>query len=64
MARRPPTISNLTFDVAVVGGNAGLCAALEAAQAGAAVVLVESAPRWMRGGNSRHTRNFRCMHDS
>jgi tricarballylate dehydrogenase len=26
-------------------------------------MLVESAPRHFRGGNSRHTRNLRCMHD-
>jgi tricarballylate dehydrogenase len=26
-------------------------------------VLIEHAPRHFRGGNSRHTRNFRCMHD-
>ena len=52
------------FDVAVFGGgNAGLCAALEARQAGATVIVCESAPRHFRGGNSRHTRNMRCMHD-
>ncbi len=52
------------FDVAVVGGgNAGLCAALTAAERGARVVVLESAPRVFRGGNSRHTRNLRCMHD-
>lgn len=51
------------YDVAVLGGgNAGLCAALTARQAGAAVVVLESAPRHFRGGNSRHTRNFRCVH--
>jgi tricarballylate dehydrogenase len=50
-------------DVLVVGGgNAGLCAALTARQAGARVVVLESAPRFLRGGNSRHTRNFRCAH--
>lgn len=53
----------LQFDVVVVGGgNAALCAAIEAAEAGARVVILESAPQHMRGGNSRHTRNFRCMH--
>jgi tricarballylate dehydrogenase len=52
-----------TFDVAVVGGgNAGLCAALTARQAGARVIVLECAPRDFRGGNSRHTRNLRCAH--
>ncbi|MBU2980192.1 FAD-dependent tricarballylate dehydrogenase TcuA [Lentibacter algarum] len=52
-----------TWDVAVVGGgNAALCAAITAAETGARVVILESAPKSYRGGNSRHTRNFRCMH--
>ncbi|MBI4888733.1 MAG: FAD-dependent tricarballylate dehydrogenase TcuA [Acidobacteria bacterium] len=51
------------YDVAVVGGgNAGLCAALAARQAGAEVIVLERAPRDLRGGNSRHTRNLRCAH--
>jgi tricarballylate dehydrogenase len=51
-------------DVAVLGGgNAALSAALTARLAGRHVVVVESAPRELRGGNSRHTRNLRCMHD-
>ena len=50
-------------DVLVLGGgNAALCAALEARHAGARVALVESAPKAFRGGNSRHTRNLRSMH--
>jgi tricarballylate dehydrogenase len=52
-----------SYDVAVVGGgNAGLSAALAAQRLGATVVVLESAPRHFRGGNSRHTRNLRCAH--
>lgn len=52
-------------DVLVIGGgNAALCAALMAAEAGARVTLLEAAPRAWRGGNSSHTRNLRCMHDA
>lgn len=51
------------YDIAVVGGgNAALCAAITAAEAGAKVLILEAAPKDYRGGNSRHTRNFRCMH--
>ena len=51
------------YDLLVVGGgNAGLCAALTARQAGASVLVLECAPRHFRGGNSRHTRNCRCAH--
>lgn len=60
-------VSNLTktFDVLVVGGgNAALCAAISARRAGASVLVVEAAPKFYRGGNTRHTRNFRCAHDS
>ena len=50
-------------DVLVIGGgNAALCAAMTAAEAGARVILLESAPRYFRGGNSRHTRNLRFLH--
>jgi tricarballylate dehydrogenase len=53
-----------TYDVLIAGGgNAALCAAITARQAGASVLLVESAPRAFRGGNSRHTRNLRAMHE-
>ncbi|MBX3665707.1 MAG: FAD-dependent tricarballylate dehydrogenase TcuA [Burkholderiales bacterium] len=53
-----------TWDLLVVGGgNAALCAALMAREAGCSVILLEGAPKPFRGGNSRHTRNLRCMHE-
>ena len=53
------------IDVLVIGGgNAALCAALRAREAGASVLLLEASPRAWRGGNSQHTRNLRCMHDA
>ncbi|WP_425040668.1 FAD-dependent tricarballylate dehydrogenase TcuA [Primorskyibacter sp. S187A] len=52
-----------TPDIVIIGGgNAALCAAITAAEAGASVLILEAAPKAYRGGNSRHTRNFRCMH--
>jgi tricarballylate dehydrogenase len=51
------------FDVLVAGGgNAAICAALSARESGATVLVAECAPQHMRAGNSRHARNFRCMH--
>jgi tricarballylate dehydrogenase len=53
------------YDVLVLGGgNAALCAAITAREHGASVLLLECAPRHYRGGNSRHTRNLRYMHDT
>jgi tricarballylate dehydrogenase len=57
---RPPEC-----DVLVIGGgNAALCAAIEARSAGARVLVLECAPRAFRGGNSRHTRNLRVWHSA
>lgn len=54
---------NKAYDTLVIGGgNAALCAAITAAEAGLKVLILEGAPKPYRGGNSRHTRNFRCMH--
>lgn len=56
-------LAERTWDVIVVGGgNAALCSAITAAERWADVLLLEGAPKPYRGGNSRHTRNFRCMH--
>lgn len=56
-------VTQTEWDVVVIGGgNAALCAAMTAAEEGAQVLILEAAPKAYRGGNSRHTRNFRCMH--
>jgi tricarballylate dehydrogenase len=62
-----PSVADLRrfYDVAVIGGgNAALCAAIAARRAGASVLVLEAAPKFYRGGNTRHTRNMRCAHDS
>ena len=58
-----PSSDSKEPDVLVIGGgNAALTVALTAREAGATVAILEAAPKPYRGGNSRHTRNFRCMH--
>jgi tricarballylate dehydrogenase len=53
------------FDVVVAGGgNAALCAALQARRSGATVLLLERTAREWRGGNSKYTRNVRCAGDA
>ena len=57
--------SDRLWDVVVVGGgNAALCAAIESAEQGCKVLLLESAPISSRGGNSRHTRDFQRTADA
>src|SRR5215471_11885303 len=77
MSREPPTFSapqtkppmdtdktldtDKKFDTIVIGGgNAAICARRE----GASVLVLEAAPKFYRGGNTRHTRNMRCAHDA
>src|SRR6202007_981352 len=56
---------NRKYDVLVIGGgNAALCAAISATRQGASVLVLEGAPKFYRGGNTRHTRNMRCAHDA
>lgn len=45
------------------GGNAGLCSAISASRETQDVLLVESAPKYDRGGNSKYTRDIRYAHD-
>jgi tricarballylate dehydrogenase len=53
------------YDVLIIGGgNAALAGALSARALGAKVLVLESAPKHFRAGNSRHTRDLRCMHDA
>ena len=62
-----PEVTNIDtkYDVLVAGGgNAAMCAAIEAARAGGRVLVLEVAPKDYRGGNTRHTRNMRIAHDA
>ncbi|HVT69769.1 MAG TPA: FAD-binding protein, partial [Trebonia sp.] len=62
-AGRAPDWARREWDVVVAGGgNAALVAALTANDHGATVLLLERAPRHLRGGNTRHTRDIRCAH--
>ena len=62
----PMTNTDTTYDVVVVGaGNAALCAALSAAEAGASVLVMEKAPEYLRGGNTYFTGGlFRFAYDA
>lgn len=63
IAYKEETMDSHDFDLVVAGGGqAGLIAAIVAAEAGCSVCLLEGAPIEYRGGNTRHTRNLRPMH--
>ena len=58
------SLFEISWDIVVIGGgNAGVCAAITAAERGCSVLVIETAPREFRGGNTRHTRNLRSVHD-
>ena len=58
-------MSDIIWDVVVIGGgNAGVCAAISAAERGCKVLVIDAAPADLRGGNTRHTRNLRAMHEA
>lgn len=55
--------ADVEWDVVVIGGgNAAIASAMAAEERGARVLVLEGAPKHMRGGNTRHTRNIRCVH--
>lgn len=59
----PPAWAGQDWDLVVIGGgNAAVTSALAADDLGARVLILERSPRHMRGGNTRHTRNIRCVH--
>lgn len=62
-SRLQPSPPQHTDVLIIGGGNAALCAAISARELGVRVVVLERAPKAMRGGNTRHVRNFRVMHD-
>jgi tricarballylate dehydrogenase len=64
-ARRAVPPLDLLWDVIVIGGgNAALVSAMSAQDHGARVLVLERSDVVFRGGNSRHTRNIRCVHNS
>lgn len=64
MASSPPHPRRDADVLVVGGGNAALCAAIAARRRGASVLVAEKADPFWRGGNTRHTRNMRCAHDT
>jgi tricarballylate dehydrogenase len=62
---RAEEVFSRDWDVVIIGGgNAALVSALSARDAGVRVLMLERAPVVFRGGNSRHTRNVRCVHNA
>ncbi|SOB99112.1 precorrin 3B synthase CobZ [Rhodobacter sp. JA431] len=59
----PADLPSHTSVLVVGAGLAGLCAAIEARQVGAAVLVVDAAPPERLGGNARHGRNIRVAND-
>ena len=58
------SLATVSWDIIVIGaGNAGVCAAITATERDCRVLVIDTAPRDMRGGNTRHTRNLRAVHD-
>ena len=52
-------------DVLIIGGgNAGLTAAITAAENGCKVLLLEASGKEDRGGNTKYTRNIRYAHEN
>ena len=61
-APEQPVEWGASCDVLVIGmGGAGAAAAISAADAGAQVLLVEKAPEYLEGGNTRYSEQVMCM---
>ena len=56
-------VATMPSTIVVGGGNAGLSCAIELAINGIDTTILESAPEFYRGGNSKYTRDIRYAHE-
>ncbi len=56
-------VATMPNTIVIGGGNAGLSCAIELALNGIDTTILESAPEFYRGGNSKYTRDIRYAHE-